>query len=194
MSIFDLYLKLGIDHISDIKAYDHILFIVALTVSYSIRNWKKLLILVTAFTLGHSITLILATLDLIRINTGWIEFLIPVTILLTALLNIIRSDEAFTKGSHKIKYGAALFFGLIHGMGFSNYLRSLLTQEDKLWLPLLSFNIGIELGQLIIVLIMTGLSLLLVDLFGVKCKSWILVLSGAALGISLIMALERLPW
>lgn len=194
MSPFELYLKLGIDHITDFQGYDHILFIIALTIVYPVKAWKKLLILITAFTIGHSLTLLLATLDLIKIPTDLIEFLIPVTIFLTALLNTLQKSDKFYSGSHTIKYLAALFFGLIHGMGFSNYLRSLLSREDNMIVPLFSFNLGIELGQIIIVLIIMGLTLLSVEIFGVKRRDWNLIFSGAALGISLILAFERFPW
>lgn len=194
MSIFQLYLKLGLDHIADLQGYDHILFIIALTVVYPLREWKKLLILVTAFTIGHSLTLFLATLDIIWINTDLIEFLIPVTIFITAIGNIVQKSEKIYAGRHKFKYATALFFGLIHGLGFSNYLRSLLSSEEGIVLPLLSFNIGIELGQIIIVMIIAGLTLLFVDLFGAKRREWNLVLSGAAAGISLILAVERIPF
>lgn len=193
MSIFELYLKLGIDHIADIQGYDHILFILSLTIVYPIRYWKRILILITAFTIGHSLTLILATLNILIISSDWIEFLIPVTIFLTALLNVLQKSDKLVSSSHRIKYFAALFFGLIHGLGFSNYLRAMLTAEDSMLLPLLSFNIGIELGQILIVLIVLAITLLVVDILGSKRRDWNLVISGAALGISLVMAIERIP-
>ena len=193
MSLFELYLKLGIDHIADLNAYDHILFVVSLCVVYPLKSWRKLLILITAFTVGHSLTLALVTLKIIDIPTDLIEFLIPVTIVITSSINIMQKSGKFSKGSHRMKYSAALFFGLIHGLGFSNYLQSILSKEESLFLPLLSFNIGIEIGQIVIVLIISGLTLLAVDIFGVKRREWILIFSGATLGISLIMALERIP-
>jgi len=162
MTTFGLYLSLGIDHIADFAGYDHILFLMALCAVYSIKQWAKVLILVTAFTLGHTLTLALATLDLIRIATGLIEFLIPVTIFVTGLWNIIQRSDAGDAASHRFKYSMALFFGLIHGLGFSNYLRSLLGTEQDLLLPLFSFNLGLELGQIIIVLGVLLLSLILV--------------------------------
>lgn len=194
MSVFELYLRLGIDHILDFKGYDHLLFLIALSIVYPIKEWKKLLILITAFTLGHTTTLILATLELIVVPTRIIEFLIPVTIFMTALLNVFQKSEKSVGGAHGFKYGAALFFGLIHGMGFSNYLHSLLGQEDSLVLPLLAFNVGIELGQIGVVLAITGLTLFAVDLLGTKRREWNLLFSGGALGISLILAIERFPW
>ena len=194
MSVFELYLKLGIDHIADLEGYDHILFIISLTIVYPLKEWKKLLILITAFTIGHSLTLALATLNLIRIPTDLIEFLIPLTIFITAFGNTLQKSDKFYSGSHYFKYGAALFFGLIHGMGFSNYLRSLLSDEESMFVPLLSFNIGIELGQILIVLIIMALTILFVNIAGVKRREWNLLFSGAAMGISLILALERIPW
>jgi hypothetical protein len=194
MTTFGLYLSLGIDHIADFAGYDHILFLMALCAVYSLKQWAKVLILVTAFTLGHTLTLALATLDLVRISTNLIEFLIPVTIVITALMNIMQRSQAADAVSHRIKYAIALFFGLIHGLGFSNYLRSLLGTEQDLLLPLFSFNLGLELGQIMIVLAVLLLSFILVNLVGMKRREWNLILSGAALGVSLILCVERWPF
>jgi hypothetical protein len=194
MSEFHLYLKLGIEHIADFKSYDHILFIISLCVVYPIKYWKKILILITAFTIGHSLTLVLATLKLIAVNTKLIEFLIPATIFLTACVNLLQKSDNFNSNLHKFKYAAGLFFGLIHGMGFSSYLTSLLGREGKLLAPLLAFNIGIEIGQVIIILLITALSLLIVDLFGTKRREWVLVWSGAAIGVSVVLMIDRFPW
>ena len=135
MSIFELYFKLGLQHIADLKGYDHILFILILCAVYSLKEWKRVLVLVTAFTIGHSLTLALATLDLIRVDGDLIEFLIPLTIFLTALANLFARKHQVSPLLHYLKYTAALFFGLIHGLGFSNYLRSLLGTERGLVLP-----------------------------------------------------------
>ena len=148
MSPFQAYLQLGFQHISDLTAYDHILFIVALCAIYQVQQWRHILILVTAFTLGHSITLALSTLDIIIVPTELIEFLIPVTIFLTAIFNVLRKEGELTPINMRLNYVLALFFGLIHGMGFSNYLKTLLGMEESIWQPLLAFNIGLELGQL----------------------------------------------
>lgn len=194
MSLFELYFSLGLEHIADLKGYDHILFILTLCAVYSIREWKRVLVLVTAFTLGHSLTLALATLDLIRVNTGLIEFLIPLTIFLTALANILVRKQKVTPLLHTLKYGTALFFGLIHGMGFSNYLRSLLGRERGLALPLFSFNLGIEAGQILIVLTIMLVTLFVVDGMKYSRREWNVLLSGAGLGISLVLMIERIPF
>ncbi len=193
MTTFGLYLTLGIEHISDLAAYDHILFLTALCAVYSLKLWKKVLILVTAFTLGHTLTLALATLNLVPIPTRLIEFLIPVTILVTAVWNVFQGGDRLARGGHGFKYATALFFGLIHGLGFSNYLRSLLGTEGSIVLPLFSFNLGLELGQVMIVVIVLLLSFLLVDVLGMKRREWVLILSGAAMGVSAILCVERWP-
>jgi hypothetical protein len=194
MTTFGLYLSLGFDHIADFTGYDHILFLMALCAVYSLKQWAKVLILVTAFTLGHTLTLALATLALIRISTSLIEFLIPLTIIVTGLWNIIQRSDTADAASRRFKYSMALFFGLIHGLGFSNYLRSLLGSEQDLLLPLFSFNLGLELGQIMIVLGVLLVSFVLVNLVGMKRREWNLLLSGAAIGVSLILCVERWPW
>lgn len=194
MSLFWLYFNLGLHHIADFRGYDHILFILTLCAVYSLKEWKKLLVLVTAFTLGHSLTLALATLDLIRVNGDLIEFLIPMTIFITALVNVLVRKQKVSSLQHYLKYGAALFFGLIHGLGFSNYLRSLLGAEQGLVLPLFSFNVGIEVGQILIVVMIMLLTYVVVGLSGMPKREWDVLLSGAGLGISLILMVERFPF
>jgi len=194
MSIFELYFKLGLEHIADLKGYDHILFILTLCVVYRASEWNRILILVTAFTSGHSLTLALATLDIFRINSELVEFLIPLTIFITALANVLTGARGAGKALHRMKYAAALFFGLIHGLGFSNYLRSLLGSESSLFVPLLSFNIGIEAGQLLIVAAIILFSFLVVDLARYPRRDWHILLSGAGMGVSLILMIERFPF
>ncbi len=193
MSVFQLYLSLGLNHIADLQGYDHILFILALCGVYVLKQWKHVLILITAFTLGHSITLVLATFNVIQISSWLIELLIPITILITAIGNIVYKPVEFSKKLHLFKYFTALFFGLIHGLGFSNYLRSLLLEEQDLVMPLFAFNVGIELGQIIIVLGILLLAELFVHLFQTRKREWNLIISGMALGISLILIIERWP-
>jgi hypothetical protein len=194
MPVFQLYLELGIDHIMDFRGYDHILFILTLCAVYFFKEWKRVLILITAFTIGHSTTLVLATLDIVRFSTGLIEFLIPLTIFLTALFNAAYTSEKVNKQLHTLKYIAALFFGLIHGLGFSNYLHSLLGNESSIVKPLLAFNIGIELGQIIVVLVIMSVTWLVVNVMQARRREWNLLISGAGLGISLVLMIERLPW
>ena len=197
LSEFLVFLRLGFEHIADIQGYDHILFVVALCAGYEPRHWRKLLILVTAFTLGHSLTLALATLRIITINDALVEFLIPLTILITGVMNIVttasKGNEAVEgKGVRGLKYVLALAFGLIHGMGFSNFLRSLLGQEEGIALPLFSFNVVLELGQICIVVAGLILTSLMVRVFRMRRHDWVLVLSGATVGVALVLMVERL--
>jgi len=194
MSLFELYFTVGVHHIVNLKAYDHILFILTLCVVYSLKEWRRVLVLITAFTIGHSLTLALATLDLVRVDGDLIEFLIALTIFVTALVNLMVRGKKVTALQHYLKYAAALFFGLIHGLGFSNYLRSLLGTEKGLVLPLFSFNVGIETGQIMIVISILLLSKVAVDLLRVPRRVWYMVLSGAGLGVSLVLMIERFPF
>jgi hypothetical protein len=195
MSQFELYFGLGRDHILDYaNGYDHILFVVALCTMYLIRDWKKVLILVTAFTIGHSITLALATLEIIPVNASLIEFLIPLTIFITAASNIFRKTESLSDRTTYINYAYALVFGLIHGMGFSNYLRSILGKDRSIVSQLFAFNVGLEFGQIIIVAIFLITSFILVDLFTVNRRDWKMVISAAIAGIALVLMKDTAFW
>lgn len=178
MSEFQTYLQLGLEHISDLAAYDHMLFLLALCAIYRVDQWKQVLILVTAFTLGHSITLALAVYKLVSVPGNIIEFLIPVTILLTCIYNFFTNPEEIKGTKLRLNYLMAVVFGLIHGLGFSNYLRMLLGKEESLFKPLLAFNIGLELGQLLIVGAIMVLLLLVLHVLKVKHRVWNYVLSG----------------
>ncbi|NIG57212.1 HupE/UreJ family protein [Chitinophaga sp. Cy-1792] len=183
-----LYFKLGWQHIINWDAYDHILFIIALCAMYLLKDWKKVLILVTAFTIGHSITLALSVLNIIRIPSDIIEFLIPVTICITALSNIIRKDSEPKRV--QLNYIYALFFGLIHGLGFSNYLKSMLGSQTNIVGPLLGFNLGLECGQIVIVMAILLITGLFVNLSGVKRRDWNMCISSGAFGIALVMVID----
>ena len=194
MSQFWIYFDLGREHILDLNGYDHILFVIALCAIYILQDWKKVLILVTAFTIGHSVTLALSTLNVLVVNSDLIEFLIPVTILITAIANLFKTQQTLTKARMIMNYAFALFFGLIHGMGFSNYLKSILGKEDSIVSPLLAFNLGLELGQLIIVVFFMVLSFVFVSLFNVARRDWNLIISSAVAGIALMLMLDAKFW
>ena len=194
MQSIDLYLRLGFQHISDLAGFDHILFLVALCAVYRIEQWKRITILVTAFTLGHSITLALSSLGAITIPSNVIEFLIPTTILATALHNVLSQPSQATTAGMGRNYVMALFFGFIHGMGFSNFFRALLMNDDSILVPLLGFNLGIELGQLMVVAVIVGISFVFLNIFGAKHRDWNVFVSGAAAGISLLLMFENKFW
>lgn len=186
-----LYGRLGFKHIIDLEGVDHILFVLALTLRYIWSDWKKILVLVTSFTIGHSLTLALSTLSLIDISVDWIEFLIPVTILITAVSNFWVKDFEF-KQRFSAHYALALFFGLIHGLGFSNYLKSLLGKEASLLGPLFSFNIGLEIGQILIVGVILALGYGIIHLLKLPRKMYVRYGSILTILLSLRMILERL--
>jgi len=195
MSEFTLYFGLGKDHILDyVNGYDHILFVLALCAVYLIGDWRKILILVTAFTIGHSITLALATLNIINVQTNAIEFLIPLTIFITAVANLFKKETELSKTRIQINYVFALFFGLIHGLGFSNYLRALLGKQENIVSPLFAFNLGLEMGQIIVVVIFLGISFILVELVKVPRRDLRFVLSSAIAGIALVLMKDRIFW
>lgn len=195
MSEFSLYFGLGKEHILDyLNGYDHILFVLALCAVYSVHDWKKILILVTAFTIGHSITLALATLEIISVKGELIEFFIPLTIFITAFGNLFRSEKSINESNVQLNYVFALFFGLIHGLGFSNFLRSLLGKDHSIVSQLLAFNLGLELGQIIVVALFLALSFILVDLAKVSRRDLKMVLSAAIAGIALVLLKDRIFW
>jgi len=195
MSEFHLYFDLGRDHILDYaNGYDHILFVVALCALYISRDWKKILILVTAFTIGHSITLALSTLRIVSVKAELIEFLIPLTIFITAVSNLFKNENNISDGPMQMNYIFATFFGLIHGLGFSNYLKSLLGKDQGIITQLLAFNLGLEFGQIIIVLLFMSIAFVLVDLFGLNRRDWKMVISSAIAGISLVLMKDNMYW
>ena len=150
------YFPLGWEHILSLDALDHQAFLAAMGASFLLQDWKRLLVVVTAFTLGHSLTLALSVLNVFSVNSQWVELLIPVTISLTAVQHLLRERPARNKTL--LLYASALFFGFIHGMGFAGALRSILSQSDSIFFPLLSVNLGLEIGQLIILSVVWLLS------------------------------------
>ena len=192
MSEFRLYLDLGVFHILDFAGYDHMLFVMAIATIYLINDWRKVLVLVTAFTIGHSITLALATLELIKYDLELIEFLIPLTISITALANLFTRDRRrfeVTQRKGYVNYFFAGFFGTIHGLGFSSYLKVLLGAEHNIIKPLFAFNIGLEIGQMVIMILFLIFSTVFVDFFGVDRRDWKLIISSIILGISVTLIL-----
>ena len=191
MSDFAFYFKMGWQHIISWDAADHQLFILALACVYTIRDIKKVLILVTAFTIGHSLTLALSVFDVIRFPGKWVEFLIPCTIFITAMNNIIQIDS--NGKSEKINYYLALGFGLIHGMGFASAIRIMLAQDQTIYWGLFGFNTGLEVGQICVVAVILLVSVLFLKLFKVKRRDWIFFLSSAVFALAVEMAISRLP-
>ncbi|NVJ88079.1 MAG: HupE/UreJ family protein [Flavobacteriaceae bacterium] len=193
MDDFTLYVTMGLNHVLDFSAYDHIIFLAALSVVYIIKEWKKVLWLVTLFTFGHSLTLALSAYEVVNLDVALIEFLIPVTIFITALSNIINVYLE-KKSTNSINLLFALFFGLIHGLGFSNYFRMMIGQEEDKLLPLVEFALGIELAQIVIVIGILVIGFALMKFAKLKRHHWITVTSILIAIISAKMMWERIFW
>lgn len=189
--MFETYFRIGLHHILSFGAWDHLLFLLSLACIYTFKDWKQVLILVTAFTIGHSVTLVLSTLNIIKIPGKWIEFFIPVTIGITAIINTFSKKAS--PGKYRFQYFLAAFFGLVHGLGFANGLKSLLGRSQSILVPLLGFNVGIEVAQIAVVFIILLITAILVGLFKASQREWVLFLSGGAFITALMMAVERWP-
>ena len=191
MQDLGFYFELGWHHIMACDALDHLLFITALSAIYLLGNWKQVLVLVTAFTIGHSVTLALSVYDMIRVKSSWVELLIPCTIIVTVLFNFFQND--FKPRSLRLNYFLALFFGLIHGLGFANAIRFMLAKDQSIGWSLFGFNIGLEAGQIALVLGILLLAFLVVNTAGLNRKWWVWALSAPAFCIALKMVWERWP-
>ncbi|HWA15873.1 MAG TPA: HupE/UreJ family protein [Gemmatimonadales bacterium] len=204
-SEFLTYLRLGMHHIADLRGYDHILFVAALTLAYRPAQWRRLLILVTAFTVGHSVTLALATLGLVRLPSAVVEAGIAATIIISSVVAVVlalktpraeggplaRPTAEARPSAETLRYVLAAAFGLIHGLGFSTFLRSLLGAEDSLLVPLLAFNLGLEAGQLLIVTAVLVLGAMVEGYLRVSRRDWVLVMGSAIAALGLSMLLQR---
>ncbi len=193
MNEFILYFKIGLFHVLDIKAYDHILFLIVLAVVYQFKQWKKVLWLVTLFTIGHSITLALSAYGTLNVEVALVEFLIPLTIFITGLMNILTAGKS-SLGKENQNLFFALFFGLIHGLGFSNYFKMMVGKGNDKLIPLLEFALGVEAAQIIIVLLILLAGGLIQSIFGVNRRDWILVTSSIVIGFAIQMMLNRVFW
>ena len=193
MENFVLYFKMGLYHVLDFSAYDHILFLIVLAVVFSFNQWKKVLWLVTFFTIGHSLTLGLSAYGILEMRMDIIEFLIPLTIFITGWINILSAKKRGV-GRGNINLILALFFGLIHGLGFSNYFKMMVGREEDKLFPLLEFALGIEVSQITIVLGVLVLGSLLQNFFRVNKRDWVLVASSIVIGFSIQMMMDRVFW
>ena len=198
ISTFTVYLRLGFEHLLDLQGYDHILFLAVLCAAYSVARWRELLVLVTAFTIGHSVSLAVATLRLVRVDTGLVEFLIPVTIVATAVTNLVglrrEAPAEHRVAARPLRYGLALVFGVVHGLGFSNFLRLVLGEERSLLVPLLSFNIGLELAQIVVAAVVLAVALVAVRFLSLPQRLWTFLLSALAGGVAAVMVVQRWPF
>jgi hypothetical protein len=195
--MFGIFLKLGIHHILNIGAYDHILFITLLTIGYKPRQWKIVLALVTAFTLGHTVSLAISTLGYFHMDKNLIEWLIVITIFITGvealLMGEVTETRAFTM-KYWFKYALTLIFGLIHGLGFASTLVSLMGKETQLAIPLVSFNLGVELGQWVVILVIMIISFVFMHFFRLRAGILNRAIPLAGIAISIVLLIIRFPW
>jgi hypothetical protein len=194
MDNFIFFLKQGLFHVLDWNAYDHILFLIALAVVYDFQHLKKVFWLITSFTIGHTLTLILASYHVISVSTKWVEFLIAVTILITALANIFYAKNTTKQTKTNINLVFALFFGLIHGLGFSGYFKMLIGSSHSKLIPLLEFALGIELAQVIIVSLVLIFGFIFQSIFRFSKRDWILVISAVVIGVVLPILKRNIFW
>ncbi|MES2513931.1 MAG: HupE/UreJ family protein [Bacteroidota bacterium] len=197
MNEFWLWFNTGREHILDWNGYDHVLYVISLCALFSVKDWKRLVILITAFTIGHSLTLAVSALNIVIVKQSIIEVLIPLTILATCIVNIVyrkrlESSGRRTNYNYKFNYTLALLFGFIHGMGFSYVLKSMLGKEQGVFSPLLSFNLGLEFGQLIIVSAMLLISFFLGRFTRIKKPDAVFFISSALFGIAFLLFIQRL--
>lgn len=188
------YIKLGLNHVLDFAAYDHILFLSALALPFAFNSWRKVLVLATIFTLAHCISLYLSVYDIVVMNVGLIEFLIPVTILATALFNLHYIRAKIADKSVLLHIIATAFFGLIHGFGFSSYFKMLMAEEENKLAPLLGFAAGIEVAQVIIVSAVLGVNYLFISVLRTKPNLFILVSSILIILVTIPMLIATFPW
>ena len=192
MSDFWLLVELGFSHVWDWQGYDHLLFLAALSLPFSARHWKPLLWLITCFTIGHSLSLILASLEVAEVSSSWIEFLIPVSIAATAVYNMIYAQRVWVR-SDLLVMSVTLFFGLVHGFGFAGYFELIRDVEQPLWSSLLFFALGIEGAQIVLGTLMLLLSFAVLNVFDRNRRDWILVVSSVIIGILMPIIIERWP-
>jgi hypothetical protein len=192
MSDFWLLVELGFSHVWDWQGYDHLLFLAALCLPFSARHWKPLLWLITCFTIGHSLSLILASLEVVKVSSTWIEFLIPVSIAATAVYNMVYAQRVWVR-SNRLVMWVTLFFGLVHGFGFAGYFELISDVEQPLWSSLLFFALGIEGAQIVLGALMVLLSLVVLTVLGRNRRDWVLVVSSVIIGILLPIIIERWP-
>lgn len=196
MSEFWIYFKIGLNHVLDINAYDHVLFLIALMIPYSFKDWERVLLLVSLFTIGHTLALILSVYSVIYVNPTLIEFLIPITIIITAFYTLFTAGKNFKNNRNLSFMGVTtLFFGVIHGLGFSNYFKSILpgNASDKL-IPSLEFAVGIEVAQISVVFAVLILAYIVQNFFKYSKKDWALIMSAFVIGVVLPMIIESEIW
>jgi hypothetical protein len=184
------FLELGLYHVANFKSYDHLLFLVVLTVPYLFKDWKRLLLLISLFTLGHTLSLLLGVYDIINLRGNVIEWLIPFTIIITALYNVFTAGKSSKNSNPIVIFSTVLFFGFIHGLGFANAFESLVATNESTLLSILEFALGIEIGQFLIVFCVLFFGFLGQTIFRLSARDWVMVLSAVVIGLMLPLILN----
>ena len=193
MNALQLFFELGLNHVLDFEGYDHILFLIVMVAAFSLHDWKQVLGLVTCFTIGHTVSLVLSSYEIVQFDSAIIEFLIPVTILITAAFNILKFTSSNNQKKSWLLYVTTLLFGLIHGFGFSTYFKMMASSQDKL-VPLVGFALGIELAQIIIVCSVLILGFVALRILNVSLRDWVMVLSSIVVGVVLPILKDTWPF
>ena len=195
MTDFWIYFQIGLKHVLDIHAYDHVLFLIALAIPYSFGDWKRIVFLVSMFTIGHTMSLLLAIYGIVSIKVNVVELLIPITILITALFNLFTAGKSSKKESINLVFFITLFFGIIHGLGFSFYFKSILggSPTSKL-VPLGEFALGIEAAQIAVIFVVLVLAYIVQTFFRFSKRDWTLVMSAFITGVVLPMIIGSEIW
>lgn len=195
MTDFWIYFKIGLNHVLDINGYDHVLFLIALTVPYAFKDWKRILLLVTLFTIGHTFALLLSVFNIVTVKATLVEFLIPITILITAFFNLFTAGKSSKQESATFIGAITVFFGVIHGLGFSNYFKAILpgNPSEKV-VPLLEFALGIEAAQILVVLAVLLLSFIVQTLFRFNKRDFTLVMSAFVIGVVVPLIIHNPIW
>lgn len=194
MNEFWFYAELGFYHVMNIKAYDHILFFAVLVVPYLFKDWKRVLWLVTIFTLGHTISLLLSVYNILSIKVAYVEFLIPLTIFITGLYNVFTAGKSVSSDKINLFFFSSLFFGLIHGLGFAGYFKQMVAEQDAKFLKTLVFALGVEGAQLLVAFIILLIGVIVQSVFRFNRRDWIMILSAIIIGITIPMLIERYPF
>ena len=194
MQEFWFYLKMGLNHVLDLGAYDHMLFLLALVLPFSLKHWKKAILLATMFTIAHCVSLYLSVYGILVMNVALIEFLIPLTILATSLFNLIYATSSEENKSVLLHLLATAFFGLIHGFGFSNYFNMLMSEEEDKLTPLLGFAGGIEISQILLVLSVLLLNYVMISVFKITSKVYVIIASILIILVTIPMLITAFSW
>jgi len=195
MSQFFLYYKLGIRYILDIYNVEYILFLISLLVVFTIKDWKRVIILLVFFIVGYTLTMSLGSFNVVKYNHDLIQFLLPLTIFFTSFTNIFKKKDNFRyHGNMRKNYILALIFGAIHGFSYTSYLIGINGDSLKIWNQFVSFNLGIGSGQIVVFISFLIIAYIFQSIFGINRRDWIMVISSGIAGVALTLMFDSKFW